>query len=162
MSVIWQKQPSRSRLYASDALKHAPKLPVFARSANLCVWFLLNFDIKKRAELIFMFWRRVWGENQEHLSKGRKRALHFTLSSCMTPGNQHMVSDVPSRTVIDTNLRQITRVGWGSFLRINHFPLPPWQKWPILNARNFGKNKIPFNFWDMHLTASLAIGWEKK
>ena len=38
--VIRQEQPCLSQLYASGAFGRAPKLPVFARSAFLCIWFL--------------------------------------------------------------------------------------------------------------------------
>ena len=43
--------------------------------------------------------------------------------------------------VIDTNLRQIARVGWGSSLRVNHFPLPPGRNGQSFNVLNFAKNK---------------------
>ena len=39
-----------------------------------------------------------------------------------------------SLRVIDTNLRHFARVGWGSSLRINHFPVPPGRKDQTLNV----------------------------
>ena len=142
VSVIRQEEPRRSRLYASGPSGRAPKLPVFARLAFFVCFIPSTFRCKKLAELIFRYWRRVWGENQENIARKQWRP-HFTLPlvvvrhSVINTWHQH----VPRLRVIDTHLCQIARVGWGSTLRRNHFLLPPGRNGQFLNVHNFAKNK---------------------
>ena len=49
--------------------------------------------------------------------------------------------------VIDTNLRQIARVGWGSSQRINHSPLSPGRKGQFWTSISLPKMKISLSFW---------------
>ena len=119
-----------------------PETTVFCLIRIFVCLVPLTFQYKKLAELIFRYWRRVWGdhENRENISRKQRRpgfTLPFVWRSVINTWRQH----VSRLRVIDTNLRQIAHVRWGSSLRINHFPLSPWQKWPILNVHNFVKNK---------------------
>ena len=65
VSVIRQEQPRRSQRH----LRAAPKQPVF-RSIRIFLRLVpLTCRYERHAELIFRYWRRVWGENQENIAR---------------------------------------------------------------------------------------------
>ena len=167
MSVIWQEQPHRSRLYTSGTSGRAPKLPVFGRSAFFVRLVPLTFQYKELAEFIFRSRFKAcvrWKFGNIARKQWRQRftwplvciaVRHSAINTWRQP--------VSHLRVIDTNLREIAR-GRGSSLRINHFPLPPPPP-PLAEMANpwtsitLPKIKISLSFLDIPLRTLLAIGW---